>query len=76
MPILELATLASEKHFLVGLSGRLGIPYSTMLDTLWSSDVSMYRASALVEAAQQEIAQEIRDAEAAKRDRRRKGRRR
>ena len=64
MPIKDLATLTGEGKFLVDLSLRLGMPMDTLLDALWSSDVTSYRAAALVEAAAMEIAQEFAEREA------------
>lgn len=64
-----------EAKFLVTLSKELGIPLDELLDRLWSSDVTNYRAAALVEQAAQEIAAEFAEKEA-KRNRGRLGRRR
>lgn len=66
----ELATLTGENKFVVDLSLKLGMPLDTLLDALWSSDITAYRAAALVDQAAAEIASELAEAEA-KRKRRR-----
>lgn len=76
MPVKELATLTGEHHHLITLSKDLGMPYSALLDALWSSDVTAYRAAALVEAAQQDVAQEFAERKRAREQKhRRRGRR-
>jgi hypothetical protein len=74
----ELATLTGERHFLVSLSKTLGRSLTDLLDTLWSSDVTEYRAAGLIEIAQQQIAEEFaeRERDAKERKGRRFGRRR
>jgi hypothetical protein len=73
----ELATLTSERHTLIELSRHLGIPFDALLDQLWSSEVTEYRAAALISLAQQQIASEFAAKEQAKQQRaaRRMGRR-
>lgn len=64
LKVKDLAVLTGETKWLTELSIKLGMPLSTMLDTLWSSEVTDYRAAAMVEAAAQDIAQEFAEREA------------
>jgi hypothetical protein len=50
----------------VSLSKELSIPLDELLDRLWSSDVTAYRAAALVEQAAMDLASEFAEAEAKK----------
>jgi hypothetical protein len=60
---------------MIGLSKELSIPLDELLDRLWSSDVTNYRAAAAVEQAAIDIATEMAEAEA-KRKQTKIGRRR
>jgi hypothetical protein len=75
LPIKDLATLAGERHLLTSLARQTGQSLATLLDALWSSDITEMRAAALIEQAQHEIAQEFAEQER-KRARRSTGRRR
>ena len=66
----ELALLTNERHMLIGLSKALGQSFDVLLDTLYSSDVVQYRAAALVEHVQHEIAVEQAERKAKQRSRR------
>jgi hypothetical protein len=48
---------------MTGLSKELGIPLDEMMDRLWSSDITNYRAAALVDAAALDIASELAERE-------------
>lgn len=61
---------------MVSLSRELGRPLSELLDTLWSSDVTEYRAANLISMAQQEVSSEFYERERKKQERKGRGRRR
>lgn len=73
MKVKDLATLTGEMKFLTSLSRELGMLLDDLLDRLWSSDVTAYRAAALVDQAALDIAQEFAEREA---KRKKHGRRR
>jgi hypothetical protein len=63
---------------LTGLSREMGRTLDELLDALWSSEVTEYRAAGLIGLAQQQIAEEFaaRERKARERSTRRTGRRR
>lgn len=75
-PVKELATLTGEMYFLIALSKELGRPLGDLLDTLWSSDVTEYRAANLISLAQMEVSEEFAERERKARERKGRGRRR
>ena len=59
----DLATLTGELHWLATMAKDKGESLSTMLDDLWSSDVTEMRAASIIDAAQREIAEAYAEAE-------------
>jgi hypothetical protein len=60
---------------LTSLARQTGRSLATLLDELWSSDITEMRAASLIEQAQHEIVNEFAEAER-KRQKRARGRRR
>jgi hypothetical protein len=75
LPLRDLATLSSEDAFFLGLAEARGATPAELGYRLWASELTTLRARALIEAAQGEIAREIAEKEA-KRKQRKPGRRR
>ncbi len=73
----ELATMAGEETFILGLAESYGVTPGELGRRLWSSELTTLRARALVERAQHDISRELAEREAQRereRSKRRRGR--